>query len=86
MCIRDSANKPAFDWNGYVAPKPGFTGAQVLDDIDLNVLAEYIDWTPFFISWDLAGKYPRILTDEVVGEAATSPVSYTHLDVYKRQG
>ncbi|MFN2944607.1 vitamin B12 dependent-methionine synthase activation domain-containing protein, partial [Escherichia coli] len=38
----------------------------------LAVLAEYIDWTPFFISWDLAGKYPRILTDEVVGEAATS--------------
>ncbi len=36
------------------------------------MLAEYIDWTPFFISWDLAGKYPRILTDEVVGEAATS--------------
>lgn len=66
------ANKPAFDWASYVAPKPGFTGARVLDDIDLATLVEYIDWTPFFISWDLAGKYPRILTDEVVGEAATS--------------
>ena len=44
----------------------------MLDNIDLNVLAEYIDWTPFFISWDLAGKFPRILTDEVVGEAATA--------------
>jgi len=66
------ANKPTFDWNGYVAPKPSFTGTQVLDDIDLATLAEYIDWTPFFISWDLAGKYPRILTDEVVGEAATA--------------
>ncbi|MEE4465523.1 vitamin B12 dependent-methionine synthase activation domain-containing protein, partial [Azotobacter chroococcum] len=43
-----------------------------LADIDLAVLAEYIDWTPFFMSWDLAGKYPRILTDEVVGEAATA--------------
>ncbi|MDH4654137.1 methionine synthase [Pseudomonas sp. JS3066] len=66
------ANKPQFDWNSYRAAKPSFTGAQVLEDIDLAVLAQYIDWTPFFISWDLAGKYPRILTDEVVGEAATS--------------
>uniref|UniRef100_UPI003CC81B04 methionine synthase n=1 Tax=Pseudomonas nitroreducens TaxID=46680 RepID=UPI003CC81B04 len=66
------AAKPKFDWAGYQPPVPSFTGVKVLDDIDLNVLAEYIDWTPFFISWDLAGKYPRILTDEVVGEAATS--------------
>ncbi|WP_137822004.1 methionine synthase [Pseudomonas sp. D(2018)] len=66
------ANKPQFDWTGYRAPKPSFTGVQMLEDIDLSVLAQYIDWTPFFISWDLAGKYPRILTDEVVGEAATS--------------
>ncbi|MEB5244524.1 methionine synthase [Pseudomonas aeruginosa] len=47
-------------------------GCNGYDVVDLAVLAEYIDWTPFFISWDLAGKYPRILTDEVVGEAATS--------------
>ncbi len=66
------AAKPKFDWAGYQPPVPSFTGVKVLDEIDLNVLAEYIDWTPFFISWDLAGKYPRILTDEVVGEAATS--------------
>ncbi len=66
------ANKPAFDWTDYRAPKPSFTGVRVLEDIDLAVLAEYIDWTPFFISWDLAGKYPRILTDDVVGEAATA--------------
>ncbi|AHL34951.1 methionine synthase [Pseudomonas brassicacearum] len=66
------AKKPQFDWSSYQPVKPTFTGARVLDDIDLNVLAEYIDWTPFFISWDLAGKYPRILTDEVVGEAATA--------------
>jgi 5-methyltetrahydrofolate--homocysteine methyltransferase len=65
------ANKPPFDWSAYQAVPPTFTGVRVLDDIDLRVLAEYIDWTPFFISWDLAGKYPRILTDEVVGEAAT---------------
>jgi len=66
------ANKPQFDWATYQPPVPSFTGAKLLDDIDLKVLAEYIDWTPFFISWDLAGKYPRILTDEVVGEAATA--------------
>src|SRR5471032_145716 len=66
------AKKPQFDWASYETVKPSFLGTKVLEDIDLNVLAEYIDWTPFFISWDLAGKYPRILTDEVVGEAATA--------------
>jgi 5-methyltetrahydrofolate--homocysteine methyltransferase len=65
------AAKPQFDWAGY-QPVPTFTGVKVLDNIDLRTLAEYIDWTPFFISWDLAGKFPRILTDEVVGEAATA--------------
>ncbi|WP_296261418.1 MULTISPECIES: methionine synthase [unclassified Pseudomonas] len=66
------AKKPQFDWAAYAPAKPTFTGVKVLEDIDLDVLVDYIDWTPFFISWDLAGKYPRILTDEVVGEAATS--------------
>ncbi len=66
------AVKPKFDWNAYAPVKPTFTGRKVLEDIDLRTLVEYIDWTPFFISWDLAGKYPRILEDEVVGEAATS--------------
>ena len=64
------ANKPAFDWSGYVAPKPSFTGVKVLDDIDLRELAQYIDWTPFFASWELIGRYPLILEDEIVGEAA----------------
>lgn len=66
------AAKPKYDWAGYQPAVPSFTGVKVLENIDLKVLAEYIDWTPFFISWDLAGKYPRILTDEVVGEAATA--------------
>ena len=66
------AAKPQYDWANYQPVVPTFTGAKVLENIDLKVLAEYIDWTPFFISWDLAGKYPRILTDEVVGEAATA--------------
>ncbi len=65
------AKKPQFDWSTYQPVKPTFTGSRVLENIDLRTLAEYIDWTPFFISWDLAGKFPRILEDEVVGEAAT---------------
>ncbi|MGE8412133.1 MAG: methionine synthase [Pseudomonas sp.] len=66
------AAKPQHDWAAYQATAPAFTGVKVLDNIDLRALAEYIDWTPFFISWDLAGKFPRILEDEVVGEAATA--------------
>ncbi|MGE8360048.1 methionine synthase [Pseudomonas sp.] len=64
------AKKPQFDWADYQPATPTFVGSRVLDNIDLRVLAEYIDWTPFFISWDLAGKFPRILDDEIVGEAA----------------
>jgi 5-methyltetrahydrofolate--homocysteine methyltransferase len=69
----ENAIKAGFkaDWNNYTPPKPSFTGTKVFDDYPLESLVDNIDWTPFFISWDLAGKYPRILTDEVVGEAAT---------------
>ena len=66
------AVKPKFDWSEYSPVKPTFTGRKVLEDIDLRTLVDYIDWTPFFIAWDLAGKYPRILEDEIVGEAATA--------------
>ena len=58
------------DWDHYTPPTPGFTGIKVFEDYDLNTLVDFIDWTPFFISWDLAGKYPKILDDEIVGEAA----------------
>ncbi|WP_180007442.1 methionine synthase [Acinetobacter sp. YH16057] len=51
--------------------KPNFIGTQTLTNYPLETLVEYFDWTPFFISWSLAGKFPAILTDEVVGEAAT---------------
>jgi 5-methyltetrahydrofolate--homocysteine methyltransferase len=61
-----------FDWSSYDAPKPSFEGVKVFEDYSLESLAELIDWTPFFITWDLAGKYPRILNDEKVGEAATA--------------
>ncbi|WHR57272.1 methionine synthase [Acinetobacter haemolyticus] len=57
--------------NHYVPPKPNALGTQVIKNYPLETLVEYFDWTPFFISWSLAGKFPKILTDEVVGEAAT---------------
>ena len=59
-----------FDWDNYTPPQPQFLGTKVFDDYPLADLIETIDWTPFFISWDLAGKYPDILQDEKVGEAA----------------
>ncbi|HAV15734.1 MAG TPA: methionine synthase, partial [Acinetobacter nosocomialis] len=55
----------------YVPPKPNLLGTQVLKNYPLATLVDYFDWTPFFISWSLAGKFPKILEDEVVGEAAT---------------
>lgn len=60
------------DWSNYQPPKPTFTGVKVFEDFPLEQLVDYIDWTPFFITWNLAGKFPAILEDEVVGEAATS--------------
>ncbi|WP_445115196.1 methionine synthase [Acinetobacter sp. WZC-1] len=59
------------DWEAYVPPVPNFIGQQVLTHYPLDRLVDYFDWTPFFISWSLAGKFPKILQDEVVGEAAT---------------
>ncbi|ODC03400.1 methionine synthase [Terasakiispira papahanaumokuakeensis] len=64
------AHKPSFDWNNYQPPEPSIKGVQAFDDFPLEKLIDRIDWTPFFISWDLAGKYPRILEDEIVGEVA----------------
>lgn len=63
-------NRPVMDWSNYQPPVPAFTGSRLLEKIDLALLRDYIDWTPFFISWNLVGKYPRIFQDEVVGEAA----------------
>ena len=65
------ANKTKIDWPAYQAVKPAQTGIQVFDDYPLQELVDRIDWTPFFQSWELAGRYPRILTDEIVGEHAT---------------
>ena len=73
LSIKDArANKLQLDWANYEPPKPSFLGTKVFDDYALSEIAEYIDWTPFFSSWQLAGKYPAILTDGVVGEEATN--------------
>ena len=62
-------NKLQLDWDSYEITKPKHIGAQLVD-IELDVLVPYIDWTPFFRTWELHGKYPVILADEVVGEQA----------------
>ncbi|NYS76643.1 MULTISPECIES: methionine synthase [Halomonadaceae] len=58
------------DWNNHTPAEPNMLGLKTFDDYDLEELIERIDWTPFFMSWQLAGKYPKILDDKVVGEAA----------------
>ncbi|MFM0738303.1 methionine synthase [Paraburkholderia xenovorans] len=64
------ANKTKVDWASYQPVKPKFIGRRVFKNFDLNELANYIDWGPFFQTWDLAGPYPAILNDEIVGESA----------------
>jgi len=64
------AKRVPLEWADYVPDKPTFLGLKTFDDYDLNKLVERIDWTPFFSAWELAGRYPRILDDDVVGEEA----------------
>ncbi len=66
------AKRFSADWQLYTPPKPNFLGTRAFDPYDLGELASYIDWTPFFQTWELAGHYPMILEDDVVGEAARS--------------
>ncbi len=63
-------NKVNIDWKEYIAPKPSFLGTRVLEDYDLAEIAKYIDWTPFFQTWQLHGKYPKIFEDPIVGSEA----------------
>jgi 5-methyltetrahydrofolate--homocysteine methyltransferase len=58
------------DWANYTPPKPKFLGVKVFENYSLEELSNYIDWTPFFASWELRGKFPEILKDEIVGEQA----------------
>jgi 5-methyltetrahydrofolate--homocysteine methyltransferase len=64
------ANALALDWHGYVPPKPHFLGRRVLARLDLAQVAKYIDWQPYFRTWDLAGAFPAILEDPSVGAEA----------------
>jgi 5-methyltetrahydrofolate--homocysteine methyltransferase len=64
------ANAMKLDWSAYRPSRPSFLGTKVLADYDLAELAGYIDWSPFFTTWELPGRYPAILNDEKVGEAA----------------
>ena len=64
------ANRFQADWSQFKSVKPSFSGTKTISDFPLSELVDYIDWTPFFITWELAGKYPRILEDEVVGVQA----------------
>ncbi len=64
------ANKTPLNWDAYTPVVPKFLGRRVFKNFDLGELAQYIDWGPFFQTWDLAGPYPAILDDEVVGEQA----------------
>ena len=66
------ANKQHLDWKTYTPPTPMFTGRKTLLNYSVAELLPYIDWTPFFITWELAGKYPKILNDQIVGEAASA--------------
>ncbi len=72
LSIEDARkNKLKLDWDNFQPVKPNFIGTKTVA-IELSELVDFIDWTPFFSSWELYGKYPAILTDEVVGEQATS--------------
>jgi len=64
-------NAEIIDWEQVEITTPKFIGRRVFKNYDLAEIAKYIDWTPFFQTWDLAGKFPQILTDEVVGDSAT---------------
>lgn len=65
------ANRHQLNWEEYDPPRPAQLGIQVFEDYDLNEILDYIDWSPFFSSWQLSGKFPAILQDEVVGAEAT---------------
>ncbi|MGE5510132.1 MAG: methionine synthase [Bacteroidota bacterium] len=68
----EAARKNSFkiDWTDYTPPKPSFLGTRIFADYDLAELVPYIDWSPFFQTWELVGRYPKILEDDKVGEVA----------------
>lgn len=64
-------NGASVNWNSFTPVAPAFTGTKIFEDYPLREIAEYIDWQPFFIAWEMHGKFPQILTDEVIGTEAT---------------
>ncbi|WP_462150888.1 methionine synthase [Pseudoalteromonas xiamenensis] len=81
-------NALALDWKNYTPPVPTKLGITEFRDVPIRTLRKYIDWTPFFMTWSLAGKYPRILSDEIVGEEATQLFNdaNTMLDTLEKDG
>jgi 5-methyltetrahydrofolate--homocysteine methyltransferase len=65
-------NPVKIDWGKFTPVTPTFIGTKVFDNYDLSEIAEYIDWQPFFIAWEMHGKFPAILTDEIIGKEATN--------------
>ncbi len=73
LSLKDARkNALALDWAGYQPPKPAFLGTRVFEDYPIAELIDYIDWSPFFSTWELTGKFPAILDDDKFGEAARS--------------
>ena len=73
LSLKDArTNALALDWANYQPPKPSFLGTRVFEDYSIAELIDYIDWSPFFSTWELTGKFPAILDDEKFGEAARS--------------
>ncbi|MEO5646765.1 MAG: vitamin B12 dependent-methionine synthase activation domain-containing protein, partial [Chitinophagaceae bacterium] len=64
-------NKTPINWEGYTPPAPSFTGTKIFEDYDLEEISTYIDWQPFFIAWEMHGKFPEILSDKIIGSEAT---------------
>ncbi|TKK65442.1 methionine synthase [Ilyomonas limi] len=65
------ANGVKIDWEAYIPPTPTFLGTKSFEDYDLNEIRQYIDWAPFFIAWEMGGRFPDLLHDEVIGKEAT---------------
>jgi 5-methyltetrahydrofolate--homocysteine methyltransferase len=64
-------NAAKIDWENYVPPVPAFTGTKVFENFDLAEIKNYIDWSPFFIAWEMGGHFPQLLEDKVIGKEAT---------------
>ena len=72
LSFKEAQKNPAkIDWSGYTPPAPSFIGTKIFDGYDLAEIRKYIDWQPFFIAWEMHGKFPQILSDAIVGKEAT---------------